>query len=174
MAEIIRSITQEFRMVSTAEAITSSTLLPVYGTVEKANNYFANRLHCQRWETFGNQDKFKALVMATRSIEKLNYVGEKADASQPLQFPRGTDTLVPVDIENAAYELAYALLKGVDPTTERENLFTKVQGYGMFRTEYRDNTVKPWIAAGIVSLDAWEYLYPYLLPRTELDLLRSN
>ena len=174
MAEIIRSVTQEFVMVSTAYAVASSTLLPVYGSVEKANNYFANRLHCQRWETFSNVEKFQSLVEGTRCIDKLNFVGSKSDATQPLQFPRGTDTLVPVHIEFACYEIGYALLKGVDPTTERENIFTKVQGYGMFRTEHRNDTVKPWIAAGVPSLDAWEYLMPYLLPRLELDLLRSN
>jgi hypothetical protein len=174
MAEIIRTINQEFYVSNAVYAEVTSTLLPIYGSVEKANNYFSSRLNCQKWNNFDNTKKFVALVEGTRYVEKLNYSGVKASDTQALQFPRGTDTLVPVNIEYACYEIAYALLKGVNPTTERENLFVKVQGYGQFRTEYRNDTVMPWIAAGIPSLEAWEYLLPYILPRLELDLLRSN
>jgi hypothetical protein len=174
MAEIIRSVSQNFGFLSHVAVVCNSTLLPVYGTVEKANNYFARRLNCQRWQTFDNNLKFVALVEGTRVIEKLNFVGSKAIIDQALQFPRGTDLLIPVNVEYACYEISYALLKGVNPSTERENLFAKVQGYGQFRTEYRENTVKPWVAAGIPSVEAWDYLAPYLLPRTELDLWRSD
>lgn len=150
------------------------TTLPIYGTLEKANNYFAMMLEGQRWLYTDSLKKMQALVSATKRIDRLNFIGDKADDSQYLQFPRGTDTLVPVDIEQATYELALVLLKGVDPDTEHDNLSANVQAYGGLRSEFDRSFVPPYIASGIPSQTAWNLLLPYLDPRNEIELRRIS
>ena len=101
----------------------------------------------------------KALIAARSIIDALNYKGVKhsvytlcgptpetsgvsqddiqaAEASQPLEFPRGTDTEVPEAIRIAEYEIAYALLDGKDPELELENLAISAMGYGAVKTNY--------------------------------------
>lgn len=152
----------------------NGTTLPIYGTIQGADNYFAMMLEGQRWAYTDRLRKLQALVSATKRIDRLNFAGSQYDASQQLQFPRGTDTIVPVDIEQACYELALALLKGIDPDTERDNLSAIVQGYGTLRSEFDRSSVPAYIAAGIPSATAWNYLLPYLKPRTELDIRRAS
>ena len=62
---------------------------------------------------------------------------QAAEASQPLEFPRGEDTQVPEAIRIAEYEIAYALLDGKDPELELENLAISAMGYGTVKTTYR-------------------------------------
>ncbi len=171
---ITRTITQEFYMVDSV-TVSNGNTLPMYGSVEKADNFFYWLIEGQRWTKTVNRDrKIKCLVSATKLIDRLNFVGTKASESQQLQFPRGTDTLVPVDIENACYHLAQSLLKGVEPNTERDNLNTTVQVYSSIRSYYDRNSTPPHIRAGIPDATAWEYLLPYLLERRELEIRRVS
>ncbi len=139
--------------------------LNIYGTLEKADVYFGSLLHGQRWLYSDVTRKRQALNEATQRIDCLSFIGVMASASQPLQFPRGTDTLVPVAIERACYEVALAILSGVDPDTERDNLSVTVQAYGGLRTEYDRTGVPAHYAAGIPSATAWQYLLPFLEPQ---------
>jgi hypothetical protein len=81
----------------------------------EANEYFAHRLHETAWTAASNANREKALIAARGIIDALNYKGYKAavytllentasvddeairaaEASQPLEFPRGADTEVP-------------------------------------------------------------------------------
>jgi len=155
--------------------VANGTTLPTYGSVEKADNFFSWLLEGQRWTaTLDRRKKMQALVSATKLIERLNFAGTKASASQDLQFPRGTDTLVPVEIEEATYEVALALLKGIDPDTERDNLSATVQAYGSVRTEYDRTSLPPYIVAGIPSQTAWIKLLPFLEARRVVKLSRTD
>ena len=160
-------------MVDSVGAWNGSTL-PMYGSVEKADNYFSWLLEGQRWMKSTRQKKIMALVSATKYIDSRNFIGSKASARQYLQFPRGTDTLVPVDIECACYHLAQTLLKGIDPNTERDNLLTKVQAYAGLRSESDPGTVPHYMRAGIPDATAWEFLLPYLLERRDFDIRRVS
>lgn len=173
MATIIREVTDVLLMTQEVPVANASTLL-IYGSVDRADNYFAMMLEAQRWHYTERLRKMQALVSATRRIDRLNFVGEMADASQDLQFPRGTDTTVPVEIEQACYELALVLLKGVDPDTEHDNLSMVVQAYGGLRSEFDRTTVPPYIKAGIPSQTAWNLLLPWLQPVTGLELRRVS
>lgn len=173
MATIIRSVEQIVPLVDSVVVANGSTL-PFYGTLEKADNYFASMLEGQLWTFSDRLRRLQALTSATKRIDRLNFVGDKASADQPLQFPRGTDTLVPVDIEQATYELALALLKGVDPDTERDNLSAIVQAYGGLRSEFDRSSVPAYTAAGIPSATAWALLLPYLMPRREMVTRRVS
>ena len=173
MAIIIRDVTSVFQPVQSATAANSS-LFPFYGSLQGSNNYFASLLHGEKWEYLRIDRKVKALISASKRIDQLNFAGTKTDASQPLQFPRGTDTLVPVEIEEATYEVALALLKGIDPDTERDNLSATVQAYGSVRTEYDRTSLPPYIVAGIPSQTAWIKLLPFLEARRVVKLSRTD
>lgn len=173
MAIIIRSVGNIF-YIGQGVVVNNLTTLPIYGSIEKADNYFAMVLHGMRWQDTDRTRKLQALVTATKIIDRLNFIGVKASESQPLQFPRGTDTLVPVAIEEATYELALVLLKGVDPDTEKDNLYTNSQAYGPVRTDYNRQAVPMHTVHGIPSPTAWNLLFPYLLARVGLTICRVD
>ena len=98
-----------------------------YGSVSRGDQFFSARLHSFDWINATPDDKRGALVQAAELIDQFIYLGEKyavailgddateeekrvADLSQPLEFPRGTVSQVPEDIERAAYLIAKALL----------------------------------------------------------------
>lgn len=173
MAVIIRSVESILRINEALVAANGSTL-PFYGTLERADNYFASMLEGQRWAYTERLKRVQALVSATRRIDRLNFVGDLASADQPLQFPRGTDTVVPVAVEQACYELALVLLKGVDPDTEADNLVASVQAYGSLRSEFDRSITLPYVRAGIPSLTAWNLLFPFLDPVRGITLRRVS
>lgn len=154
--------------------VNNMSTLPIYGSVERADNYCSMILHGMRWSDTDRDRKVRALVSATKRIDTLNFVGVKAFEDQPLQFPRGTDTLVPVAIEEATYELALALLKGIDPDTERNNLYAQSQVFGSVRKDYNRSNIPMYILHGIPSATAWNLLLPYLDARLGLNLCRVD
>jgi len=123
-------------------------------------------------QTSANQTKY--LKVATRAIERLNFAGEKAVEAQELQFPRGADTLVPDDIQQACVELAWSLFDGVDPELESENLRSVSQGVGAARVTYAPAVFSDHVIAGIPSLRAWNLLVPYLRDPDEITISRVS
>lgn len=158
-----------------------------YGTLSEANTYFSHRLHEEAWSDATAADREKALIKATQIIDALNFKGMKAavaayydedgnlidgydeedlreaNLSQELEFPRGTDTVVPDAIKFACWEVTHALLDGVDPDLELENLGVVSQGLASVRTTYnRNHTQIEHVTNGIPSAAAWRYLRPFL------------
>lgn len=134
-----------------------------YATIAEAQAYFDNRLNTEAWDDATDANKNKALGMATVTIiDRLNFRGEKTDPDQELQFPRGDDTVVPQDIKNACAEIALALLDGVDPELEFDNLRMKSQAYGVVRSTYDSDRAPEHYVAGVPSSIAWRFLKPYL------------
>jgi hypothetical protein len=154
--------------------------MTAYATLEQADAYFETRLFGQAWANAAPQNRSAALTMATEQIDRLNFNGMKhaawlvaettcddviitaAAATQELQFPRGRDTVVPVDIRKACYEIAILLLDGKDADEEFEDLPVVSQGYSSVRRTYSRNTVQEHLLNGIVSPLAWRYLRPFL------------
>lgn len=155
-----------------------------YLTPSEAQEIADERLNVEAWDDAVNEDgssfgnpgtlTYKALTMATKIIDRLNYRGAKAESSQVNQFPRGTDTSVPSDIQQACFEIALALLDGVDPQLEAEALRRKSQGYANVRSTYDSEMVAPHIVAGVPSLTAWRYLVPYLRLPSDGLIMRIN
>ena len=134
-----------------------------YATIVEAQAYFDGRLNTDAWDdATDDAERNKALIMATTLMERLNFRGEKADIAQELQFPRGNDTAVPQDIKNACAEVALALLDGVDPEMEFDNLRMKSQAYGVVKSTYDSERAPEHYVAGIPSSIAWGFLKPYL------------
>lgn len=173
MAVIIRSV-ESVLLLTQSVIVSNGTTLPIYGTPEKADNYFSMDLNGQRWMYTDQLRKIQALMKATKLIDRLNFIGVRTANDQPLQFPRGRDTTIPVDIEQACYEVAQALLKGVDPDTERDNLSVTVQAFGGLRSEFDRSFVPPYTAAGIPSAAAWNLLMPYLLDNSGIEFRRIS
>lgn len=135
-----------------------------YATVGEADAYFGTRLHSGLWDETSIPDRNAALAQASRMIDQLSYAGEKSAAytertalggnrtdhvavcvnetlvnqaglTQELQFPRGTDIAVPVDIKIACYEIAYALLDGRDADADLEDVANVSRGFGTARRD---------------------------------------
>jgi len=99
-----------------------SDTFDIYGTEAGAKSYLAGRLGVSAWTDADSNDKRRALVEATRWLDRANWQGLKTDLVTPqaLEFPRTglTDkdgqsvdsATVPLDVEYACYELAVVLL----------------------------------------------------------------
>ena len=140
----------------------------------EAQVYFDGRLNVEAWDASSDTEKDKSLIMSTRIIDRLNYLGQKADEAQDLQFPRGTDTTVPQDVQDATAEVALALLDGVDPDLEYENLFMTSQGYGGIRSSFDRRVKAPHLLARVPSFAAWTLLHPYLRDGLNIELHRTS
>lgn len=185
----------------TTETITGSGLDGVtmvstyYGTVAEAHAFFANQLHERAWTRARPDKRPKALLAATRIIDALNFKGVKAaehtlrqsvecptdeqlreaNASQELEFPRGSDTDIPKDIRMACYEIAHSLLDGKDAEQEIEALAVTSSGYSSVRTTYNRTQVPiEHLINGVVSSTAWKYIRPYLRDDMLLKLSRAS
>ncbi len=145
-----------------------------YATEAEAQTYFDTRLHTEPWDDAGDPDRTAALTMATDIIDKLNYIGVKTDAAQVNQFPRGTDTVVPDDIKKASSEIALALLDGVDPEIEYDNLAMISQAYGAVKSTYDREIPPEHTLAGVPSIVAWRFLEPYLRDPNSLEIVRVS
>ena len=173
-----------------------------YGTLADANSYFDARLHSESWSESAPFDRPKALTEATRIIDDLNYKGVKnavwlimyqpgtekeelklgnaptrdeiiaADATQPMEFPRGKDTTVPNEIEWACYEIAMALLEGFDPEDAIDRLGVVRQAYSAVRTTYDNSSATlEYLVYGIPTARVWRWLKKYL---TDSQIIRRS
>ena len=146
-----------------------------YGSIAGANTYFGNhRLYSEAWDNALVNDRQKALIMATRAIDRLNFAGVKTDENQVLQFPRGDDTVVPLDIEIAAYECVLKFLDGADLQDEIEAIGVNSDQYLGTKATYDPSFVAEYIRAGIPSAEAWMYLKPYLRDVSLIELSRVS
>lgn len=139
-----------------------------------ATTYFADRFIHEAWDDATSDERTRALKTATRLIDRLNFSGDKVDATQELQFPRGEDTEVPQAILDACCELAYEILDGKDPETELRNLVQIQVSYAGVRTTYDRSFVHQALNHGIVSYLAWSLLKPYLRDSDSVVLKRST
>lgn len=98
-----------------------------------------------------------------------------ANDSQENEFPRGADTTVPDEIEWACAEIAYALLDGIDPDLEMENIAANSHGIGSVRTSWSRSQGPPeHLVNGVPSATAWKYLKPFLRDDNHIRLARVS
>jgi len=94
-----------------------------YIILTDANAYFDGRLYSDAWTNADNTDREKALIMASKRVDKLCYIGYQKLVTQKMQFPRLFDPRnfgiyftspllpeLPQDIADAVCEEALALL----------------------------------------------------------------
>lgn len=105
-----------------------------YVTMEEAAAYFGDRLNVSAWETAaGGDDQTKALLMATKRLERELWLGNRVSSTQALSWPRyGVEKIdavtgvnngyygfdqydadeIPQQVKDAQCELALSLLAG--------------------------------------------------------------
>lgn len=172
-----------------------------YGSVAGGDAFFSARLHAYDWDRSTNADKLKALVQATELIDQFQYIGQKAavqavidslgdvdlstdenqalleaaEVSQPLEFPRGSDTEVPDQIERACYLIAKALLSGRNPETDLESLSVQSEAYGGVKTTYqRQGANQEHMAHLIPSPQAFNLIRPFFRERDSFTVKRVS
>ena len=145
-----------------------------YIEIVDATAYFAERLNSDEWDNTSDDRRLKALYMATRIIDRFNYVGEKTDESQEHQFPRGGDVDVPDTIKEACCEIALKLLEDIDPDMEFENIPVLGHTFATVRNTYDRSFVPEHVAAGVPSPTAWKLLLPYLRDVRGISIVRAN
>jgi len=92
-----------------------------YISLEDAAEYFSMRLQTEAWDAAAEASREKALMQATRMLDRLHWTGSRTTSAQALAWPRTGTTLhgaaldgdaVPARIREACCELALALLRG--------------------------------------------------------------
>lgn len=146
----------------------------MYQTIYDADTYFETRFNSSIWSPLSDTDKTALLTTATRMIDTLNYEGNKHLAGQELEFPRGTDTLVPQVIKDACCEIAYALANGFDPEYEMRNLSSTRFTFDNIRNESDPKSIHEARAHGIPSVVAWDLLRPFLRDASTITLVRVD
>lgn len=146
-----------------------------YGNVAEADTYLAEYKFdsSEVWGPLSDAQKLVLMRMGTSYIDHLNFAGEKTEAGQALEFPRGTDTTVPTDIERACYECAFAIADGRDIEYESEQANTAIASYAGMKTS-QIGGVSEAVANGIPSFVAWRYLKPYLRDNRGVKLVRVS
>lgn len=100
---------------------------------------------------------------------------QAASLSQPLEFPRGRDTVVPDTIICAAFEIAHSLLDQKDPEIELENLGVISQAYSAVRTTYsRSHVPIEHLINFVPNALAWRWLKPFLRDEDAVILIRVS
>jgi hypothetical protein len=145
-----------------------------YTTIDDADTYFETRLNTDAWDNAYDVEKTAALTQATRQIDNLNFKGDKTDATQELEFPRGGDTEVPDQIVWATCEIALQLLNDVDIEYEIGSLRAETQSYEGVRESYNRGVMPEYLLAGILSAKAWLYLKPYLRDGKTFTISRGS
>jgi len=106
-------------MSVTFDSTSGATSANSYISVEDADNYFAKRMHTDNWDAASDVNKQKALMDATRRLDRIEYTGEKTNNDQALEWPRTgatlrdealDDDIIPTRILDATCELALAVL----------------------------------------------------------------
>jgi co-chaperonin GroES (HSP10) len=179
----------DFTVVSASGTLANDPIsVACYGSLQSAEIYFSQQLNIPAWDDSSPAEKQKALVMATQTIDRLNFAGDKANTGQVLQFPRKNsytdpvtttvtntyDDNVPEDIKIATYLIAYKFLDGYDPDIEGEMLEVEMSKYQSIQSYYQRDYIPEWKLAGIPSQKAWSYLKPYLRDPREIHLSRVS
>lgn len=110
-----------------------STSYASYASVEQADAYLAAAIHATNWWTATDDTKARALVSASRMLDRQDWLGDKTDPDQVLAWPRSNtgvdgveDDVIPEPIVSAAIELALALVDGATVQTDA-NTSQKIQ-----------------------------------------------
>lgn len=169
------AITDKFIGADTYYNTGGITALPTptansYSSPTDGDAYFSQKMFTTAWGNAITSRKQLALNDATRIINLFNYTGCKTSPTQPFEFPRKGILLqgilldkdsVPSDILAAQYELALALLKGLDPEKESRGYGVTSRGFASVRTTYDPTRMSEHLKNGVPSALAWAYLYPF-------------
>lgn len=136
-----------------------------YVSVPEADAYFDSTLQSEEWNKYDTTTKEKALITATRQIDRLPFAGRKLDINQSLEFPRTTTNLpftdgIPDAIAYATCEQALFLLKGGSKRQELQQQGVKSYTLGDLSETFSENLTD---AQKTICPEALSYLRKYML-----------
>ena len=110
---------------NTYAVIIGSSAYSVYSDLDTTNDYLAGDFDATLWRAETNDDnKGRAIISAARALDALSWLGTKADADQPLAWPRtgvGLDDIaddeIPQEITDANALLAKYIHNGTIKTS---------------------------------------------------------
>lgn len=145
-----------------------------------ANAYFSTKMYTRFWDNASEDLRRKACVEATRILDRLAYIGIKSDPAQIHQWPRKIyldnqtfkDLGIPQGFLDANCEIILALLSGVDPQKEFENLRKHQETFLSVKVSYDSSIIPEHITAGVPSFTAWQLIRQYLKSATEFKINR--
>ena len=124
-------------------------------SMEDALLYFQERYGSQKWFELGEDEQEQLLITASRKINRFDFVGEKADESQPMEFPRNYD--IPQDIKDAVCEEAIAVAQNTGSVHDENKKAGITSIYGDSSLNQEDSQlfsaealylVKKWVKKG--------------------------
>lgn len=113
-----------------------------YADVDEADIYLEADPGAAAWRAAEADDKARALVSATRILDRQRWAGSKTDEDQALAWPRSgisglDEDEVPQAVADACCELASALINGYDAANLQSTAnATKRQKAGSVEIEY--------------------------------------
>lgn len=132
-----------------------------YASLDEADSYFLIKLDANTWDIADSLDKKKALIQATKQIDRFSYRGNRTDSNQPHEFPRNGDLTIPKNILEATCEIAYALLDGFDPDADYEDLNTSSYQYAEVTNRFQ-NRMEFHHLLGLPSNTVFMLLSPFM------------
>ncbi len=140
-----------------------------YVDVATASAYLAGHIDGARWDAATPDDRERALIQATRQIDRLSLRGAPAEAGQPLAFPRremtgygwAVQSAVPQAVLDATCEEALALLDG----ERRQRQQLQAEGVASFSLGALSESYRQGgsgAGSGLVSGTARQLLAPYV------------
>ncbi len=154
----------------------------VYGSLALIDTYFNASTRFTTWDALTNDEKSRALVEATRTIDKQIWQGEQTNTvtPQPLEWPRTGVTCrgdavdsatVPDDICSGTFELAFNLAAGGTANTDPDaNQNTKKLKAGSAQIEY----FSPLDTVGRFPTIIQEYIECFLAASTSTSISVSS
>jgi hypothetical protein len=106
-------------MTVTVTATAGSASANSYLTVAGGDTIANLQLGTLAWGSASNDDKGRAVISATRYLDELEWIGDRASSTQALGWPRSgitldgvalSSTAIPEQVEQATFDLANALL----------------------------------------------------------------
>lgn len=128
-----------------------------YASLAEAEVYFNNRLYTTNW-TGTDDDKKRALIMATKELDRLEYEGTPASDTQSLKWPRDWAPIpdrypayyendeIPQLIKDAEFEWALYILSG-DVTAQ-----TGLENYKRIKVDDIELEMNQPVQAGIMPV----------------------
>jgi hypothetical protein len=136
----------------------------VYADIETADDYLQADFAATAWRAETDDDqKGRALVTATRLLDRLNWKGDKEDPDQPNAFPRSgmglsdiDDDEIPQEIIDASIILARDIHSGSKVDSQANN----------------EQTIKRQKAGSVEQEFFRSFVDPTRLPQAVLELVR--
>lgn len=145
-----------------------------YTTENEAQTYLGNRLNSTAWDNANSEDRAKALLMATKRLERENWIGSRVDNTQSLSWPRyGAEkpdaiggygnlgypygqeqfltTEIPQLVKDAQCELALSYLAGYGQTGGSTIKSFSADGFSVSYGETRSETSLPESAMRLIA-----------------------